>query len=101
MIYTCRGAQAYKVRRDTPVGGCGRGCKQARVHCIEARIREVEKAVGNVREGFPGKLPGAKCSRRVVTKGLRVEVLPVSQAANCRALAELDLELTAVCALYD
>lgn len=44
---------------------------------IEARIKDVEKAVEAVKEDLIAKLPKVKRNGRVVTKDLRVEVLPV------------------------
>ena len=48
---------------------------------IEARIKDVEKAVETVKKDLIAKLPKVKRSGRVVTKDLRVEVLPVIEEA--------------------
>lgn len=48
---------------------------------IEARIKDVEKAVETVKKDLIAKLPKVKRSGRVVTKGLRIEVLPVIEEA--------------------
>ena len=44
---------------------------------IEARMKDVEKAVAAVKTDLISKLPKAKRSGRVITKELEVEVLPV------------------------
>jgi hypothetical protein len=54
---------------------------------IEARIRDVEKAVAAVKKDLIAKLPKAKRSGRVVTKDLEVEVLPVVEEALATAAA--------------
>ena len=54
---------------------------------IEARIKDVEKAVENVRKNLLSKLPKVKRSGRVVTKDLQIEVLPVGDDALAPAPA--------------
>lgn len=49
---------------------------------IEARMKDVEKAVEAVKKDLLDKLPKQKRSGRVVTKDLRVEVLPVLEAIS-------------------
>ena len=48
---------------------------------IEARIKDVERAVETVKRDLINRLPKVKRSGRVVTKDLRVEVLPVIEEA--------------------
>ena len=48
---------------------------------IEARIRDVEKAVEAVKTDLIAKLPKQKRSGRIVTKDLSVEVMPVGEDA--------------------
>lgn len=46
---------------------------------IEARMKDVEKAVEAVKTDLIAKLPKQKRSGRVVTKNLEVEILPVGE----------------------
>ena len=46
---------------------------------IEARMRDVEKAVEAVKKDLIGTLPKQKRSGRVVTKDLSVEIMPVNE----------------------
>lgn len=48
---------------------------------IEARIKDVEKAVETVKTDLIAKLPKVKRSGRVITKDLRISVLPVIEEA--------------------
>jgi len=48
---------------------------------IEARIKDVEKAVETVKKDLIAKLPKVKRNGRVVTKDLRISVLPVIEEA--------------------
>ena len=48
---------------------------------IQARIKDLEKAVEAVKKDLISKLPKVKRNGRVVTKELRVEVLPVVEEA--------------------
>jgi hypothetical protein len=54
---------------------------------IEARIRDVEKAVAAVKKDLIAKLPKAKRSGRVITKDLEVEILPVVEEVLATAAA--------------
>jgi hypothetical protein len=54
---------------------------------IEARIKDVEKAVEAVKKDLIAKLPKQKRSGRVVTKGLHVEVVPIEEDALSPAAA--------------
>ena len=54
---------------------------------IEARMKDVEKAVAAVKKDLIAKLPKAKRSGRVITKELEVEVLPVVDEALATAAA--------------
>lgn len=46
---------------------------------IEARIKDVETAVQAVKEELIAKLPKAKRAGRLVTKDLRIEVVPIHE----------------------
>lgn len=48
---------------------------------IEARLMDVEKAVSAVKKDLLDKLPKVKRNGRVITKDLRVDVLPVVEEA--------------------
>jgi len=48
---------------------------------IEARMKDVEKAVAAVKKDLIAKLPKQKRSGRVVTKALEIEILPVANEA--------------------
>jgi len=48
---------------------------------IEARLKDVERAVSAVKKDLLDKLPKVKRNGRVVTKDLRIEVLPVIEEA--------------------
>jgi hypothetical protein len=54
---------------------------------IEARMKDVEKAVAAVKQDLIAKLPKAKRSGRVITKDLEVEVLPVVEEVLATAAA--------------
>lgn len=55
---------------------------KAKEERIEARMKDVEKAVEAVKKDLLAKLPKQKRSGRVVTKNLQVEVLPVLEAIS-------------------
>lgn len=46
---------------------------------IEARMRDVEKAVEAVKKDLIAQLPKAKRSGRTITKDLRIEVMPATE----------------------
>ena len=54
---------------------------------IEARLKDVEKAVAAVKKDLIAKLPKQKRNGRVVTKDLEIEVLPVTDETLATAVA--------------